>query len=55
MDLGVVVEGIETEQEAKVFLDLNCDEAQGFYYHKPMPADKFRGLLESEQGTGAQP
>ena len=55
MDLGVVVEGIETEQEAKVFLDLNCDEAQGFYYHKPMPADKFRGLLESEQGMGAQP
>ncbi|ASP48185.1 bifunctional diguanylate cyclase/phosphodiesterase [Cognaticolwellia beringensis] len=46
MGLKVIAEGIETiEQEAELKA-LACDEVQGFYYAKPMPADDFFSCLE---------
>jgi EAL domain-containing protein (putative c-di-GMP-specific phosphodiesterase class I) len=37
----VVSEGVETEAE-QAFLQLHgCDMAQGFLYHRPMPAGDF--------------
>jgi len=46
MNLKVIAEGIETiEQEAQLKA-LGCDEVQGFYYAKPMPADEFFACLE---------
>ncbi|WP_085298740.1 bifunctional diguanylate cyclase/phosphodiesterase [Cognaticolwellia mytili] len=46
MNLKVIAEGIElVEQEAQLKA-LGCDEVQGFYYAKPMPADEFFAYLE---------
>lgn len=46
MNLKVIAEGVETiEQEAELKA-LGCDEVQGFYYAKPMPADDFFACLE---------
>ena len=46
MNLKVIAEGIETiEQEAELKA-LGCDEVQGFYYAKPMPADEFFACLD---------
>ena len=46
MNLKVIAEGIETiEQEAELKA-LGCDEVQGFFYAKPMPADDFFAFLE---------
>ena len=42
-DLGyrVVAEGIEDQDAADVLLALGCDEVQGYWFARPMPADTF--------------
>lgn len=45
MKLKVLAEGVEGEAEERYLKSLNCDEVQGFYYAKPMSADKFREFL----------
>lgn len=39
-NLGVpcIVEGVETEEQAKAVADIGCNFMQGFYFGKPMPA-----------------
>lgn len=38
LGLRVIAEGVENAETAEMLLNLGCDEAQGFYYAKPMPA-----------------
>jgi diguanylate cyclase (GGDEF)-like protein/PAS domain S-box-containing protein len=38
LKLKVVAEGVETEQQMRQLLSLNCDEMQGFLFSKPVPA-----------------
>jgi len=45
LNLRVIAEGIETEQEEQFLLDNGVDERQGYYYAKPMPADKLEHWL----------
>lgn len=45
-DLGIVVEGIETEAQADYFRKMNTSmTAQGWFYGKPMPAGDAAALL----------
>ena len=37
LDMGLVVEGVETESEASALLALGITKAQGFLYHQPSP------------------
>ncbi|NEW09474.1 EAL domain-containing protein [Paenibacillus sp. SYP-B3998] len=46
MNLKVVAEGIETSEEMNYFVQLGCDELQGYYYSKPVPFETFAKLLE---------
>jgi diguanylate cyclase (GGDEF)-like protein/PAS domain S-box-containing protein len=41
----VVAEGVETEEQAQVLLDLSCDQMQGFLFHGVMPGDRFEALM----------
>jgi diguanylate cyclase (GGDEF)-like protein len=45
MDLQLVAEGVETIEQASFLKDLGCDEAQGFYFSKPMPANDIRSYI----------
>lgn len=45
LNLRVIAEGIETQQEEQFLLDNEVDERQGYYYAKPMPADKLEHWL----------
>jgi EAL domain-containing protein (putative c-di-GMP-specific phosphodiesterase class I) len=47
LKLLVVAEGVETEDEM-VFLQAHeCEEAQGYYFSKPLPPQQFASLLET--------
>jgi len=41
LKIDVIAEGVETHTQAKSLQEIGCYEAQGFYYAKPMPKDKF--------------
>jgi EAL domain-containing protein (putative c-di-GMP-specific phosphodiesterase class I) len=49
MELKIVAEGVETEEQRRILLDLGCDIAQGSYYDGPMPLGTF-ALVWLEQG-----
>ncbi len=37
LDLSVVAEGVETDEQRRLLLELGCDSAQGYYFGRPMP------------------
>jgi diguanylate cyclase (GGDEF)-like protein len=41
LGLRVVAEGVETAEEMGQLSELGCDEIQGYYIGRPVPADKF--------------
>ncbi len=43
----VIAEGVETEQHCKYLQLHDCDEMQGYYFSKPIPAEDFASLLQS--------
>jgi EAL domain-containing protein (putative c-di-GMP-specific phosphodiesterase class I) len=47
LNLKVTAEGVETKTQADVLKSLNCDEIQGFYFSRPLPAKDFYSLLKS--------
>ena len=49
LDLSTVAEGVETQMQAKMLRKLGCDNLQGFYFYKPMPADEFELLLLNQR------
>jgi EAL domain-containing protein (putative c-di-GMP-specific phosphodiesterase class I) len=43
--LNVVAEGVETEEQAALLRELNCDEIQGFLLSRPVPSAEIPGLI----------
>lgn len=41
----VVCEGIETEEQLRILKEVGCEEAQGFWFAKPMPVEDFERLM----------
>ncbi|HEY8059526.1 MAG TPA: EAL domain-containing protein, partial [Acidimicrobiales bacterium] len=50
-DLGltVVAEGIETESQARMLLDLGCHRGQGFLFAAPLAPDELMALIADER------
>lgn len=49
MNLKVIAEGIEEEEQQAHLIAQGCDEVQGFFYAKPMPADEFLTFLRNNK------
>ena len=45
LDLKVLAEGVEGPAEESILKSLKCDEAQGYYYAKPMSEKDFTAFL----------
>ena len=48
LELAVVAEGVETEEQLAHLRNEGCDEVQGFYLGKPMPAEEFVALVQQK-------
>ncbi len=45
LNLEVIAEGVEPANLLERLVDEGCREAQGFYFSRPVPADRFESLL----------
>jgi EAL domain-containing protein (putative c-di-GMP-specific phosphodiesterase class I) len=46
LDISVIAEGVETEEQYQLLLDIGCTEFQGYLFGKPMPLEQFEELLK---------
>jgi diguanylate cyclase (GGDEF)-like protein/PAS domain S-box-containing protein len=44
--LKTVAEGVETIEQLNYLKDHDCDEIQGYYFSKPLPAEEFEELMK---------
>ncbi len=49
--LKVVAEGVETEDQLRFLQLLRCDEIQGYFYSKPLPAELLVSLFDQQVKT----
>src|SRR5581483_10040564 len=47
LKLRVIAEGVETPEEAAFLRAYRCDEAQGYYFSRPVSAQQFATLLRN--------
>jgi diguanylate cyclase (GGDEF)-like protein len=45
--LQVTAEGVETAEQLAFLRERNCDEAQGYYFSRPLPAHEFARLMDA--------
>jgi diguanylate cyclase (GGDEF)-like protein len=48
LGMRVVAEGVETEQQVRILNALGCDELQGFYLFRPVPAQELPQTLDAQ-------
>jgi len=53
LKLRVIAEGVENGRQMHYLRQHNCDEVQGFYLARPMPAAELTGFLESSRRESA--
>ena len=41
LGLQAVAEGVETREQLSKLHEFGCDQAQGFYWSRPVPSDEF--------------
>ena len=51
----VIAEGVETPEQYARLVSLDCDQGQGYYFGRPMPAEAFAALLRAGVSVGRLP
>ena len=46
LNLKVIAEGVETQEQLMYLRQHDCDQMQGYYFSKPLPADAFEWMLQ---------
>ena len=49
LDMKVIAEGVENQNQLAFLRQQWCDEIQGFFFSKPVPADEFEEMLRSDR------
>jgi EAL domain-containing protein (putative c-di-GMP-specific phosphodiesterase class I) len=48
LKLNVIAEGVETQSQMDILRAQQCDEMQGYFFCKPLPADQIETLLHEQ-------
>ncbi|XKY16417.1 EAL domain-containing protein [Stutzerimonas zhaodongensis] len=51
LGMQVIAEGVETAEQERYLIDEGCNEGQGYYYSKPVPALELAALLRQSMST----
>lgn len=51
LGMKVIAEGVETDVQLDFLNKQICDEVQGYYYYKPMPAEEIEALLKKQKSN----
>ncbi|MCF8483137.1 MAG: EAL domain-containing response regulator [Rhodospirillum sp.] len=54
LDLKVVAEGVETAEHLRILGELGCDIAQGYFFSRPVPLDKFVAFMKDHDVNQAR-
>ncbi|OMF06951.1 PAS domain S-box protein [Paenibacillus amylolyticus] len=52
LNMDVIAEGIETKGQLDILTEQDCNEVQGYYYSKPLPADEVEQIFFLPQRSG---
>lgn len=55
LNLKVTAEGVESEGQVAFLREQRCQEAQGYFFSRPVPPDQFVSLFHSEPEAGPHP
>lgn len=47
--METIAEGIETQDQLRILIELGCRKGQGFYFSKPVPAESFSAYLTGDK------
>jgi len=54
LGMSVVAEGVEKRADLEIIRELQCDQAQGFYFSRPLPKDAAEEYLRESLANGGQ-
>jgi EAL domain-containing protein (putative c-di-GMP-specific phosphodiesterase class I) len=55
LEIRSVVEGVETAEQLSIVAATGCDQVQGFFFNRPMPAAELAAVFSSGILDGAAP
>jgi EAL domain-containing protein (putative c-di-GMP-specific phosphodiesterase class I)/GGDEF domain-containing protein len=51
LGLRTVAEGVETQGQSELLVDMGCDELQGYFFSMPIPADTLQSMADNRFNT----
>ncbi len=52
LQMNVIAEGVETAEQARLLREMNCPQAQGFWFARPLQTDAAEAMLAGQSTPG---